>query len=277
MLYLLNMKRIITAITAIAAAALLTACSSKPSQPKMLVLYYSQDGTTQTVAEEIAAQTGADIERFDVDPPYTGTYDETIQRRRQDYTTPPKLCPLTSDLSKYDIIFLGYPIWFGSYATPVNVLMTEVSFQGKTIVPFCTFGSGGLRTSVSQIQEALPKTDVREGFGIRASRIDKVKPELERFLILGGYKEGEAEPYPDYSEQRPVTEEEAAIFEAACATYNLQYGAPLSVGTRETPAGKDYAFAVETPSPFGRVVKSKVYVNVAKEEGSAPELMMVER
>ena len=266
------MKKILTAI---AAAAVLTACT--PSQPKMLVLYYSQNGTTQTVAEEIAAQTGADIERFDVDPPYNGTYEETIQRRRQDYATPPKLRPLTSDLSKYDIIFLGYPVWFGTYATPVNTLMTEVSLLGKTIVPFCTFGSGGLRASVAQLQETLPKSDIREGFGIRAARIDKVKPELERFLILGGYKKGEAEPYPDYSEQGPLSEEEAAIFEAACATYDRPFGTPLSVGKRETPGSKDYAFAVEAPSPFGRPTKSKVYVSVAKEEGSAPELIMVER
>ena len=69
------MKKIITAIVV---AVALSACTSQ--QPKMLVLYYSQEGTTQKVAEEIAAQTGADIERIDVTEPYSGNFEETIQR-----------------------------------------------------------------------------------------------------------------------------------------------------------------------------------------------------
>ena len=64
------------------------------------------------------------------------------------------------NLSDYDVIFLGYPIWFGTYAMPIATLVKEQDFAGKTIVPFCTFGSGGLNTSTDALTKALPKAKV---------------------------------------------------------------------------------------------------------------------
>lgn len=269
-----DMKKLMTIIVA---AAVFSACTSQ--QPKMLVLYYSQEGTTQKVAEEIVAQTGADIERIEAAEPYSGNFEETIQRclKEREDGVMPEAMPITSDLSKYNVIFIGYPIWFGTYAPPVASLLKDIHLEGKAIVPFCTFGSGGLDSSVADLKQALPGADIREGFGIRAVRMDNLKPELERFLILGGYKEGEVETYPDYSAQAPVTEEEAAIFDAACSDYQFPLGTPVSVGSRETSTSVDYRFTAEGNGPDGNVSQSTVYVTVPKADGSTPEFTMVVR
>ena len=116
---------------------------------KKLVLYYSETGTTKAVAEELQKQTGADIEAIEAVKPYSGNFQETIQRYQQERQNREKtsLKPLKSKISDYDVIFLGYPIWGGIYAMPIITLIKENDFAGKTIVPFCTFGSGGLNTS----------------------------------------------------------------------------------------------------------------------------------
>ena len=115
---------------------------------KKLVLYFSETGSTKTVAEELQRQLQADIECIEAVTPYTGNFGETMQRGQREMQSGelPALKPLKSKLADYDVIFLGYPIWFGTYATPIATLVRDNDFAGKTIVPFCTFGSGGLNT-----------------------------------------------------------------------------------------------------------------------------------
>ena len=136
----------------------LASCGSEA--PKNLVLYYSQTGATEAVAQEIQSLLGADIESIEIQDPYSGTYGETIARVSQEREngTLPEVLPLKSDLSKYDVIFLGYPIWFGTYAPPIASLVKEYDFAGKKIVTFCTFGSGGLDSSSKAIAEKLYST-----------------------------------------------------------------------------------------------------------------------
>ena len=259
-------------ITLMAAALAVASCAS--NEPKELVLYYSQTGTTKAVAEAIASQTGADIVAFDVTDPYTGTFDETIARCMQEQGTGyvPELAEINVDLSQYDVIYLGYPIWFGTYAPPVKALLDKVDLGGKTIVPFCTFGSGGLVESVADLKEALASAEVRDGYGVRTARVQYAPAEVERFLVNGGYVEGEAEVLPDYSEQLPVTEEEAAIFETACSSYQYPLGTPVTCGSREVAEGTEYLFIAESNG-----ATSKVYVIAARKDGGAPEFTMVVR
>ena len=136
------MKRLLLSIAFIASFATSFA-------QKTLVLYYSETGTTKIVAQELQKQLNADIESVEAVQPYSGNFQETIQRSQQERQNgkTPDLKPLKSKIANYDIIFLGYPIWFGTYAMPIATLVKENNFAGKTIVPFCTFGSGGLNTS----------------------------------------------------------------------------------------------------------------------------------
>ena len=131
-----------------AAVALMTvaSCTPKKEAPKskVLVLYYSLTSNTKTVAQEIATRLDADIEEITLVEPYDTAFQATIDRCKADREKgiTPEIKPLKSNLADYDIIFLGYPIWFGTYAPPIASLLEKVDLSDKQVVPFCTFGSG---------------------------------------------------------------------------------------------------------------------------------------
>lgn len=265
---------------ALGAMAVMTGCGCESqvesSSPKYLILYYSQTGTTQAVAEMLQEQLGADIESIVAELPYDGSYDQTIERgaRERENGVPPAVKPLNVNIDDYDVIFLGYPVWFGTYALPVSGLLATEDFAGKKLVPFCTFGSGGLESSVADLKEALPEAEILEGYGVRTARIAATAGELERFLIEKGYLEGEIEPLPEYSEQEPVTDEDVAVFDEACSGYRFPLGTPVSVAKRSTADGTDYLFEVETPDGGAGTT---IYVSVGNEEGAVAEFTRVVR
>lgn len=229
--------------------ACFTACFAQ----KALVLYYSQTNNTKSVAEELQKQLGADIESVEADK------------------------PLQSNLSKYDVIFLGYPIWSGTYATPIATLIKSNDFAGKTIVPFCTFGSGGLNTSSDALKQALPKATIKPGYGVRAARLASAAKELDRFLKENGYKKGTVKKLPDYSAQQPVTDADKAIFDAACSNYQFPLGTPETVGKRTTDDSTDYKYTVKSRSFDGKEGTTIIYVTVGKQAGAKPEFTEVVR
>ena len=256
---------------AVAATMTLASCGSEEVKP--LILYYSQTGATEAVAQELQTVTGADIESIELVNPYSGTYDETIARVSQEMEDGvlPELNPLKSDLSKYDVIFLAYPIWFGTYATPIASLVKDYDFAGKKVVTVCTFGSGGVEPAVQDLKKALPKAVIAENnFGIRNARIGAAAKELNRFLVENAYIDGEVEALPEYSELAPVTEEEKQIFDAACGNYTFPLGTPVLVGNRVTSEGTDYIYKVDNNS-----ANSTIYVTVAN--GATPEFTRVVR
>ena len=244
---------------------------------KTLVLYYSESGTTKTVAEELQKQLNADIESIECVKPYTGNFQETIQRGQQEMQNNewPELKPLKKNISDYDVIFLGYPIWFGTYANPIVSLVKNNDFAGKTIVPFCTFGSGGLNTSSDALKKALPKAKIMEGYGVRQARVASAEKEIDRFLKASGFKEGTVAPLPDFSAQQPVTDAEKAIFDAACSSYPMPLGTPSTVGKRQTPDGTEYLFTVKGRGFDGAESTSSIYVIAS--QGAQPEFTQVVR
>lgn len=274
--HIINMKKIITTI---AAAAVLAGCGQKAQEatsakPAALVLYYSQTSATKAVAEQIQQQLGADIATIEITNPYDGDFQQTITRCQQEQTegTVQTIKPLSVDVNDYDVIFLGYPIWFGTYAPPIQALLSQVNLSGKTIVPFCTFGSGGLQASISDLHAALPGTEIRNGYGVRNARIASMPGEIRRFLIENGYVEGEVAQLPPYSESHEVTAEETEIFNMACGYYQFPLGAPTAASVRTTDESVDYKFDVQNGE-----AKSVIYVTVGKAEGSKPEFTEVVR
>ena len=93
--------------------AFMMSFSSGFAQKKSLVLYYSETGSTKTVAMELQKQLNADIESIEAVTPYTGNFQETMQRGQREMQSgeTPALQPLKSKSSNYDVIFIGYPIW----------------------------------------------------------------------------------------------------------------------------------------------------------------------
>lgn len=264
------MKRLILAVMA------LTAMVSCTNEKKNLVLYYSQTGATKAVAEEISSLTGADIASLDVEEAYDGNFSETVARCLEEQKTGfvPTLKPLDVNIGDYEVIFIGYPVWFGTYAPPVEALLRNEKFAGKKVVPFCTFGSGGLNTSADNLKAVLPDAQVVEGYGVRNARLAAAPEEIRRFLARGGYIAGEVETVPDYSEQQSVTPEQRQIFDEACNSYQFPLGSPVTCGCRETSWGTEYLFNVISATSDGQTSESRIYVTVA--DGKA-EFTQVER
>ncbi|MBR4774258.1 MAG: NAD(P)H-dependent oxidoreductase [Bacteroidales bacterium] len=272
--------KLILAMTIVAMAA--ASCGAKKEEPKTLVLYYSLTGNTKMVAQEIAADLAADIEEITCVDPYDTNFHACIQRCMQEREQGglPEINPVKADLDAYDVIFIGYPVWFGTYAPPVTKWLEGVDLSGKKIVPFCTFGSGGLESSVKDLMNAQPYAEVQPGYGVRAARLDAMPAEVEEFLKANGFLEGEYTKLEEFPEQDVVSPDEAAIFDAAVDGYPMLHAQATGVAKRTLPNGTEYLFtAVDMPRedkpdmpPAGEL---QVYVTVV--DGQAPVFTRVVR
>ena len=270
-----------TAVMLVAAS-----CGSKKKedapQKKVLVLYYSQTANTKTVAQELATKLGADSEEITLVTPYAGDFQATIARVQQEREQgiKPELNPLKADLTQYDVIFLGYPVWFGTMAPPMLEFVESVDLSGKQVVPFCTFGSGGLDSSVRDLKEKQPNAEILSGYGVRAARLKAMPAELDEFLKAGGFIEGEYTPLPAFPEQHAVNDEESKIFDAAVGDYPMIKAKATTVASRTIPNGTEYLFTAanipqEGADPNAPAGEIKVYVTVL--EGQSPEFTQVLR
>ena len=132
---------------------------------KILVAYYSATGTTEAVAQTIADAAGADL--FEIVPaePYTGNdldwTDDSSRVSREHNNESLRNVELTKttpeNWDEYDTVLIGYPIWWGDAAWPVNNFVKDNDFSGKTVIPFCTSASSGIGSS-GDILEKLAGT-----------------------------------------------------------------------------------------------------------------------
>lgn len=274
-------KMIICATIALMA---LVSCTPKKKTPKskVLVLYYSLTSNTKTVAQEIATRLDADIEEITLVEPYDTAFQATIDRCKTDREKgiTPEIKPLKSNLADYDIIFLGYPIWFGTYAPPIASLLEKVDLSDKQVVPFCTFGSGGLESSVKDLVKAEPNAMILPGYGVRAARMDAMPKELEQFLklnknlsnvFLGGSDYESVFVPADFPEQHPVSADEAAIFDTAVNGYPMLNAKAKTVASRTVLDGTEYLFTAmdmprENKPDMPPASEIKVYVLVEKDK-----------
>lgn len=282
------MKGIKWMLTLVAAMMALVSCGPKKegqneeAPKKMLVLYYSQTSNTKSVAQEIATRLDADIEEIVPLKPFDGDFGATIARcneeREQGIKT--EIKPIAANLDDYDIIFIGYPVWFGTFAPPVATFLDQTDLSNKTIVPFCTFGSGGLDSSVKDLAKKQPNAKILPGYGVRAARLDAMPKEVDQFLKAGGFIEGEPVQLEDFPEPHSVSQQESAIFDAAVGDYPMIHAQAKSVASRSLPNGVEYLFtAVDLPREDGQSAPAasemQVYVTVL--EGEDPVFTQVIR
>ena len=143
----------------------------------VLVVYYSATGNTETVAGYIAQATGGDI--FEITPaqPYTdddlnwSDSDSRVTREHEDGSLRDVELTTTEveNWDSYDTVFIGYPIWWGIAAWPVDGFVEANDFTGKTVIPFCTSSSSGLGESRELLAELAGTGDWQEGQRFRSS------------------------------------------------------------------------------------------------------------
>lgn len=194
------MKKIIKIILCIISCISFSACSSQienekvvgekieeksVEEKKALVLYFSQSGHTETVANYIQKETNADIIQIQTKVPYPNNLDELYQigQNELDQNARPELLNDTIELSDYDIIFLGYPIWGGTCPMAIFTLLEQNDFSNTVIAPFCTHGGSGLANSISDLEEQLPENStVLEGFSVNGNDVKDAYQNVENWL-----------------------------------------------------------------------------------------------
>lgn len=150
----------------------------------ILIAYFSKSGNTETIANMIAEQTGGKLFKVETETPYPEDYDETVDiaREEQDNDTRPELSTHVEDMNQYDIIYLGYPIWWGTMPQAIFTFLEEYDFSGKTIIPFCTHGGSALGRSESDITNLVPDVHLLSGLAVSDSRVDDAQAGVEEWL-----------------------------------------------------------------------------------------------
>lgn len=144
---------------------------------KVLVVYFSATGNTEEAANYIAAATDADVFELEPAEPYTDadlnwTDDESRVVREHDNPDERDIelvSATVSDWDSYDTVFIGYPIWWGIAAWPVNGFIEANDFTGKTVIPFCTSSSSGLGQSGTLLEEQAGTGNWLEGHRFSSS------------------------------------------------------------------------------------------------------------
>ncbi len=136
-----------------------------------LVVYFSWSGNTESVAKEIQTQTGADI--FEIIPtePYTDDYDTLLDIAQDEQATDarPAIAEIVENFERYDVVYLGYPNWWGDMPMILYTFLDEYDFSGKTIAPFVTSGGSGFSGTIGTIESMEPDATVTEGLSLESS------------------------------------------------------------------------------------------------------------
>lgn len=155
---------------------------------KILVLYFSMSGNTETVANFIHDKVGGDIMRLETVQTYPSDYNDLVDyaQEEQKENKRPEL-KTKINIDEYDTFFLGYPNWWGDMPMPLYTLLDNYDFTGKTIAPFITHGGSGLSNTPSKIKKEEPNATVAEGLAVSGSSAKSSQNIVNDWLNKIGY------------------------------------------------------------------------------------------
>ena len=144
---------------------------------KVLVAYFSAGGTTKAVAEKLAQGIGADLYEIAPKIPYTRSDLNWMNKHSRssvemnDRNARPEIASRVQDMAQYDVVFVGFPVWWYREPSIIDTFMELYDFTGKTVIPFCTSGGSGLGDSTKNMQMLAKDAKVASGqrFGARTS------------------------------------------------------------------------------------------------------------
>ena len=141
----------------------------KKTTKKVLVVYFSATGTTKGAAKKVNKATGGTLYQIKAAKPYTSadlSYDNDDCRantEQRDGSVRPKIKGKVKNIKKYDVIFIGYPIWWGKEPMIIRTFLESYNLKGKKIVPFCTSGGSGISGSMKGIKASAKGAKVVKG------------------------------------------------------------------------------------------------------------------
>lgn len=152
----------------------LTSCANAQKQlteknKKTLVTYFSATGTTKAVAERLAKAAGADL--FEIEPAQRYTDADLDWRNKQsrsslemsDKKSRPAIKQKCDKMAQYDVVYIGFPIWWNTAPTIVNTFIESHNLKGKTVIFFATSGSSSIDNSEKEFQAAYPDLNWKKG------------------------------------------------------------------------------------------------------------------
>ena len=167
------MKKIVMMLAALLTISL-SACSqgNKKENKEMktvLIAYFSASGVTEGVAKQLAEVTGGDLHKIQPEQPYTDAdLDWRDKQSRssvemQDKNSRPAITNKLANMQDYDVIYVGFPIWWYTCPTIINTFMESYDFKGKTVIPFATSGGSSIKKACEDLKVAYPKVNWKEG------------------------------------------------------------------------------------------------------------------
>lgn len=142
-------------------------------------------GNTEVVAEKIQALTGGDLYRIEEAVPYPTTYRECNNRARdEDYDNarPEIKDKLGVNMTKYDTIYLGFPIWYRTFPRIIATFVEKYNLEGKAIIPFCTNDEEFFGLSLLELQAIIKGAELKPGLVVRGVNVNSADKEIENFV-----------------------------------------------------------------------------------------------
>lgn len=147
--------------------------SSAPTETdsKSLVVYFSWSGNTENVAKSIQSQTDSDIFEIVPSTPYSDDYDTVVDlaQEEQRSNARPAISGSIESIEQYDVIYVGFPNWWGDMPMILYTFFDTYDLSGKTVALFCTSGGSGLSNTVNEVKGLEPNATVTDGLHIGSS------------------------------------------------------------------------------------------------------------
>lgn len=243
-----------------------------------LIAYFSCTGNTETIASYLKTETGGDI--FEIVPsvPYTSedlnyNTDCRANREQNDPNARPEIAQLPESIDNYEVIYIGYPIWWSEEPRIIDTFLESLDFTGKIIIPFCTSGSSGITSSVRNIQTKCPDSTVLDGrrFSSSASQsqiADFVSEKNEEIAAL--QKNTSLVAYFSY----PLNNDVDSLASASIAVVDgKRYGSTEYVASVIAENTDSDLFSIEIEGSYGTTYKEvTTSVPEEKQNGEYPSL-----
>lgn len=166
------------------------------AQNKVLIAYFSHTGenygvgyiskgNTAIVAEEIQKIVGGELFEIKTEKVYSDNYKKCCDEAKEELNKQarPKLQANVKDISKYDVIYLGWPCWWGTYPMAVATFIEmNNKLKGKTIIPFTTHEGSGFGQSLRDLKKACPEATIKQGLSIQGQQAKNSKATVENFI-----------------------------------------------------------------------------------------------
>ena len=151
----------------------------------ILIAYFSFEGHTKQIAEDIYAQIGGDLFEITPEKPYIGTRNDLsgIASAELRENARPALATHVNNMDQYDVVFVGYPCWWSDAPMVVFTFLEEYDFSGKTIVPFTSYGTSGWGNSLASIQRSVGNNaTIVEGFSVQEDDMQDLSARVTTWL-----------------------------------------------------------------------------------------------